>query len=209
MNYSELYTAIQEYLEVDETVFNSHIPTFVKAAEDDIHRQVQIKDLRKNSTAAFTVSNQYVTLPSDFLSPYSFQVTTSGSEAFLILKEVNFIRECYPASTTEGVPRFYGLFDDATFIVGPTPDLAYTMEMHYFYKPESIVTASTTWLGTNAESALLYGSIVHGYTFLKGDQDVITMYKGLFDQSVLELKLIQEGRAEKDTYRKPNTKAPT
>ena len=207
MTYSELTAMIKAYLEVDETDFNTYLPQFIKAAEEDVYRKVQLPDLRKNVTTNFTASSQYLATPTDYLSPYSLAVTDSGSQYFLENKDVNFMREAFPDYTTEGRPRYFAQFDDDTFILAPTPDSAYVAELHYFYKPSSLVDAGasgTTWLSTNAENALLYGSLRHGYAFLKGDQDVHQQYEAMFQSSVDALKIITEGRTPKDTWRTPD-----
>lgn len=209
MTYDELIQMTKDYLEVDETTFNTYIDQFIKNAEENIYREVQIPDLRKNSTSSFSTSSPYLGTPSDYLSPYSMLVTDSGVQYFLINKDVNFIREAFPDTTTEGRPRFFAQFDDAAFIVGPTPDDTYAVELHYFYKPSSLVDgggSGTTWLSENAESALLYGTLLHAYTFLKGDQDVVQLYLQAFQKAVEELKIICEGRVPKDTYRVPDRK---
>ena len=141
-------------------------------------------------------------MPSDFLAPYSLAVDNSGYE-YLLFKDVNFIREAYPAATTEGVPKYYAVFDENTFILGPTPSSNLTAELHYFYKPESITASSdgTSWLGTNAESALLYGSLVEAYTFLKGDADMLNIYMTRYNEALADLKNIGEGYDTTDSYR--------
>jgi hypothetical protein len=204
MNYTELTALVKEYLEVDEATFNANIDQFVKQAEEEIYRAVQLKDLRKNSTASLVDGSQYLGLPSDYLSSYSLAVSNAGEYSYLLHKDVNFIREAYPNATTEGLPKFYAEFDDDTIILGPTPDSAYTVELHYYYRPTSIVDANTSWVGTNAENALLFGTLLQAYIFLKGDQDVMAMYQAKYDTAIRDLTILQEGRNAKDTYRKPN-----
>jgi len=209
MTYAELQQMLKDFLEVDETTFNSNIAQFIKGAEEDIYRQVQIPDLRKNSTTNCAVGIRYVGLPTDFLSSYSFAITDTDMY-FLENKDVNFIREAFP-STSTGRPRYFAQWDDANFIVGPTPDDTYEVELHYYYKPASLAdgaSSGTTWLSENAENALLYGSLIHGYAFLKGDQDVFKQYTSLFQKAVTDLKLICEGRVPKDTYRTPDARIP-
>lgn len=206
MTYAELYALVQDYLEVDETSFNANIPVFVKLAEEEIYRKVQLKDLRKNTTLVTVAATQYVDTPTDFLASYSMSVIDDSAHTFLIHKDVNFIREAYPNSSTTGVPRFYAEFEDDTFILGPTPDDIYSLELNYLFAPTSIVTSSTSWVGTNAQNALLYGTIYHGYIFLKGEADTIAHYKGKFDEALRDLTVLQEGRNNKDTYRKPNNR---
>ena len=198
--YATLTQALQDYLETDETTFVTNIPIIVKQAEDRILKNVQLPDFRKSSAPTVTASSQYITIPTDFLAPYSLAVDNTGYEYFL-LKEINFIREAYPAATTEGVPRYYAIFDDTKFIVGPTPDSNYTAELHYFYRPETIVTASTSWLGTHAEAALFSTCLHEAYVFLKGDPDLMAKYKEMSEKDIMDLKLLGEGRNKMDTYR--------
>mgnify|MGYP001001301520 FL=1 len=210
MNYSELVQAIKDYTENEETTFVTNIPTFVQQAEERIHRLIIIPELRKNVTATTTNGNQYVTRPSDFLSVFSLAVVDGSSNyEYLIPKDVNFIREAYPAAATSGLPRFYAIFDGdvqatgttGNFIVGPTPDSAYSIELHYYFDPPSIVTSSTSWLGDNAERVLLYGSLIEAYTFMKGEQDVLAMYQKNFDESLNDLALLGNARLKRDNYR--------
>lgn len=210
MNYSELVQAIKDYTENEETTFVTNIPTFVQQAEERIHRLIIIPELRKNVTATTTNGNQYVTRPSDFLSVFSLAVVDGSSNyEYLIPKDVNFIREAYPAAATSGLPRFYAIFDGdvqatgttGNFIVGPTPDSTYSIELHYYFDPPSIVTSSTSWLGDNAERVLLYGSLIEAYTFMKGEQDVLAMYQKNFDESLNDLALLGNARLKRDNYR--------
>ena len=198
----EVKTAIQDYLETTETTFVSNLPTIIKQAEDRILKSVQLPDFRKNSTGVMANGNKYLQCPDDFLSPYSLALDNSGYE-FLIFKDVNFIREAYPVSTVKGTPKYYGIFDAETFILGPTPDTDFAVELHYFHKPESITESSdgTSWLGTNAESTLLYGSIVEAYTFLKGEADLMQLYVGRYQEAISNLKILGEGADTTDSYR--------
>lgn len=208
MDKQTLVAAVKQYLENEETTFVAQIDQFIKLAEEDIYRQVQIKDLRKNFTSAFTPSDPNLSLPSDYLSPYSFAVIDGvGAYSYLLQKDVPFIREAYPDPTSTGTPRYYAQFDDAVLIVGPTPASALSVELYYFYRPTSLADggdSGTTWLSINAEQALLFGTLVQGYIFMKGDQDVIDKYKEQYVQALASLKLILEGRADKDTRRRPN-----
>ena len=149
-----------------------------------------------------TSGNSYLATPSDFLSPYSLALDNSGYE-YLIFKDVNFIREAYPVAATTGVPKYYGLFNETSFILGPTPGSGYSVELHYFYKPESITVASagTSWLGTNAEVALLNASLVEAYTFLKGEPDLLQLYEGRYQESIAQLEKLGEGFSTTDSYR--------
>jgi hypothetical protein len=202
MNYTELTASIQTYCENTETNFVAEIPTFVKQAEDRIQHMVQLPAFRKSSTGSFTADNRFLATPSDFVSAFSLAVIDASADYYFLLnKDVNFIREAYPANATSGQPRFYALWDDDTIIVAPTPSASLATEIHYFYKPESIVTASTTWLGDEAEAALLYGSLVEAYTFMKGEQDLLTLYDGKFKEALVKLKELGDGKNRKDTYR--------
>ena len=200
--YTTLKNAIQDYLETTETTFVNNLPVIIKQAEDRILKSIQLPDFRKNVTGSTTDGTPYLTMPSDFLAPYSLAVDNSGYE-FLIFKEVSFIRESYPVATTEGIPKYYAIFDENTFILGPTPNTNLTAELHYFYKPESITASSdgTSWLGTNAESTLLYGSLVEAYTFLKGDADMLNLYISRYEDALGKLKVLGEGYDTTDSYR--------
>lgn len=208
MNYSQLTQALQDYLETSETSFVSNIPNFVRQAEERIYRSVQIPELRKNATAATTSGNQYLARPSDFLSVFSLAVVDgSGNYSYLYDKDVNFIREAYPSSSTSGLPKYYAQFDgdqtgvtEGNFILGPTPNGVYTVELHYYYDPPSIVTTGTSWLGTNAEAALLYGSLVEAYTYLKGDADMAKVYMDRYAEAMGQLFGI-DVRSKRDDYR--------
>ena len=200
--YTTLKNAIQDYLETTETTFVNNLPVIIKQAEDRILKSIQLPDFRKNVTGSTTDGNPYLAMPSDFLAPYSLAVDNSGYE-FLVFKEVSFIRESYPVATTEGIPKYYAVFDENTFILGPTPNANLTAELHYFYKPESITASSdgTSWLGTNAESTLLYGSLVEAYTFLKGDADMLNLYVSRYEDALGKLKVLGEGYDTTDSYR--------
>ncbi len=201
MTYTELVDLIQQYLEEDEATFVDNIPVFVKLAEERIYRAVQLQALQKNSTTTLTTGDQYLTLPDDFWSPLEFAVIDTGAQYFLYPKDVSFIRAAYPTVSSTGRPRYYAMFNDTTLIMGPTPDEDYDVEMHYVHKPESIVTATTTWLGTNGEQALLHGSIVEAYKYLKGDKDMMDAYEQGFQEGVLRLKTMAEGQNRSDAYR--------
>jgi len=199
-----LKTAIQDYTDNSESTFVTHLPDFIKAAEEKILKSVDLDIFRKNVTSTLTASDQYLTVPNDLLAVFSLQITTSGSESFLLQKDVNFIREYTPAASTTGLPIYYAKFDTNHFILAPTPNSAYTVELHYFYKPTSLTAGAdsgTTWLSTNAPFALLYGSILEAYTFMKGEPDVIQNYNGLYMQYLERLKDLGEARENTDGYR--------
>ena len=211
MNYSELSQAIQDYTENNETTFVSQIPTFVEQAEELIHRTVMIPELRKNVNANVGQNTPYMARPSDFLAPFSFAVIDgSGNYTFLIEKDVNFMREAYPNQTgTTGLPKYYSELDGdfsstnspGNFILGPTPDADYEVQLHYYYDPPSIVSSGSSWLGDNAEEALLYGSLINAYVFMKGEADVLSMYQQGFDNAMRRLVVLGEGRLKRDSYR--------
>lgn len=206
LSYSELVTLIEDTCQSTETTFVTRIDDFIKAAEEHIYFNTQIPNLRQNSTGTCTANNEYLALPSNYLSAYSLSVTDSGSQYYLLNREADFIREAYASRTATGRPRYYGQMDDTSLILGPTPDSSYTMELHYYFKPSSIVDTTTSWLGNNAPTCLLYGSLIHAYTFLKGDQDVMAFYQGEYEKALASLQIITEGRVRKDTYRKQNRK---
>lgn len=212
MNYGELKQLVKDYLEVDETTFNNNIATFVRLAEETVYRAVQLPKLRKTTTLSTADGVRTVDTPADFLSAYSIAVISSGEYSYLSQKEPNFLSEVYPTVSGEGTPRFYAVFDEDTLVLGPTPNAVYSLELNYFYKPASLsdgADGDSTWLSENAETALLFATVIHGYIFLKGDQDVIAMYQKSLEQSVADLKIIYEGRSKKDTHRKADARLPT
>ena len=201
MTYSQLTANIQD---VCETTFTSdQLALFVQQTEQFIYNTVQLPSLRKNVSGTITSGNKYLTVPSDYLYTYSLAVVnTDGSFDFLLNKDVNFIREAYPTPASTGTPKHYANFNDETFILGPTPNASLTVELHYGYYPESIVTASTLpWLGENFDSALLNGSLVEAIRFTKGEPDLVQMYDKMFLQSITLLKLLGDGKLRSDTYR--------
>jgi hypothetical protein len=201
MNYTELTAAIKDYANNTETNFVAAIPTFVKQAEQRIYRSVNLPVNRKNVAGTLTDGNQYLAMPTDFLFPLSLAITSSSNQIFLLNKDANFIRSTYPNSSTEGTPKYYGIFASDTFIVGPTPDANYVTELHYYYQPASIVSSTTSWLGTNADTALLYGALIEAYTYMKGDPDMMQLYQQRYQEAVGLLKLQSEGRMTGDEYR--------
>jgi hypothetical protein len=201
MNYTELTAAIKDYAENTGTDFSAAIPTFIKQAEQRIYRSVNLPVNRKNVTGTLTDGNAYLAMPSDFLVPLSLAITSSSNQIFLINKDVNFIRSTYPNASTEGTPKYYGTFDVDTFIVGPTPNDNYATELHYYYQPASIVSSTTSWLGTNADTVLLYGALVEAYTYMKGDADMMQLYQQRYQEALQLLKSQAEGRMTRDEYR--------
>tara|TARA_R100000995_G_scaffold84913_1_gene65752 strand:- start:111 stop:755 length:645 start_codon:yes stop_codon:yes gene_type:complete len=201
--YTTLTQAIKDYTENTETTFNNNIAIFITSAEEKILRSVELPVFRKNVTGSITSGNQYLSTPSDFLRPYSLALVNSSSHEYLVNKDVNYIRELYPAPATTGVPKYYALFDNNTFILGPTPNASFTSELHYFYEPTSITASGdgTSWLGTNAENALLYGALVEAYIFMKGEPDIIQNYNEQFQIAMGLLKLEGDGYDRTDAYR--------
>ena len=238
MNYSELFETIKGYVENDfpSTVFTDtagtgqvtftsteQVNTFIKQAEQRIYNSVQFPSIRKNVTGTTTVNNKYLSSPGDFLAVYSMAVIdpVTGEYEYLLNKDVNFIRAAYPSPTATGKPYYYALFGPTTtnntppvitnelsFILGPTPDAIYNIELHYYYYPESIVTSNTTWLGDNFSSVLLYGSLLEAYTFMKGEPDVIAGYQKRYDEAMILAKRLGDGMERTDAYRTGQIRMP-
>jgi hypothetical protein len=234
MNYNELSAAIQSYTEntfpetylYDNSTESSQtqIDTFIKQAEQRIYNSVQFPSLRKNQYTPITANNKYVSLPNDFLAVYSLALVTgvtggnldTGTFEYLLNKDVNFIRQAYPTPNDTGAPKYYALFgptiissaitNELSIILGPTPDAAYYVELHYYYYPESITTANTTWLGDNFDSVLLYGSLVEAATFMKAEQDMVALYNQKYMEAVALAKRLGDGLERGDAYRDGQTK---
>jgi len=205
LTYTQLATAIQQFTEVNETTFVSNIPLFITNAETIINNSVQMPAFRKNVTGNFTVGSPYLDLPTDFLSIFSLAVINSvdGSYNYLLNKDVNYIRESFPYPAVTGLPGYYSLFDNTAFLVGPTPDQEYAVEMHYYTYPQSITTApsGTTWVSEEFPNALLWGSIVEAYIYLKGETDLIQTYQTKFEQVLGQMKQLGDGKNRQDSYR--------
>ena len=223
MNYAELSSAIQTYTEnkfptitlADSSTVSStaQINRFIEQAEQRIYNSVQFPSLRKNVTGTITANNKYLSCPDDFLAPYSLAVFPygGGEYSYLLNKDVNFMREAYPSPTDTGTPKYYALFgptvsgatisNELSFILGPTPDTAYSAELHYYYYPESITTATTTWLGDNFDTVLLYGALVEAYTFMKGEPDLIALYDTKYKEALGLAKRLGDGMERQDAYR--------
>ena len=215
MNYAALVSAVSSYTE--NTFPTVDMNVFITQAEKRIYNAVQIPSLRKNVTGSTTASNKYLQCPTDFLSTFSLAAInpTTGAYTFLLNKDVNFIREAYPKPTSTGAPKFYAIFGprsdneaELTFILGPTPDAVYSTELHYFYYPESIVTASNTWLSDNYDPALLYGTLVEAYTYMKGEPDIIGLYDGKYKEALGQLKRLGDGLERSDAYRSGQARVP-
>lgn len=209
MNYSELVTEIQSY--VENEFATADINTFIEQAEQRIYNTVQLPAIRKNVTGSLTIGNKYLSVPTDWLATFSLAVIDAAGEyQYLLNKDVNFIRAAYPTTAVldRGLPEYYAIFDSNSFILGPTPDAAYTAELHYYYYPESIVTAGTTWLGDNFDSTLLYGALLEAYTYMKGEQDVLVMYQKRYDEALTLLKQLGDGKDRRDAYRSGQVRYP-
>ena len=221
MNYTQLSNAIQAYTENTEANFVAQIPVFVQQAEQRIYNTVQFPSLRKNMTGIIAANNKYLSAPTDYLATYSLAVITNvtagnlntGTYEYLLNKDVNFIRQSYPVPNDTGVPKYYALFgptvtgatisNELTFIIGPTPDQEYNVELHYYYYPESITTAvgGQTWLGDNFDSVLLYGSLVEAYTYMKGEADMMATYNTKYQEALMLAKRLGDGMERQDAYR--------
>ena len=206
-NVNNLYLMIQNYCESSEVSFVANIPNFVQLAEERIYNTVQLPAIRKNSTGVMTAGNQYLQLPSDWLSIFSIAVINptnspgSSSQLFLLDKDVNFIRSAYPDPTVQGTPQYYADFDYQTLNLGPTPDVSYAVELHYFGLPTSIVSAGTTWLGNNFGEVLLYGAVREAYLYLKGEDDLAARYEKMYQEGMMLLKQLGDGKDRQDAYR--------
>jgi hypothetical protein len=209
MNYADLTQAILDYTESYEQTFVDNVPLFVQQCEERVYNAVQIPAIRKNQVGNFTQSDKYLALPPDYLASFSMAVILAdGSQEFLIDKDVNFIRQAYPNPTDEGIPRYYAQFEPYTYIIGPTPDDNYDVELHYYYYPESIVTAGTSWLGDNFETVLLYGSLREAVIFQKGEQDMVSYYEQKYQESLALLKELGDGKDRRSAYRDGQLKLP-
>jgi hypothetical protein len=224
MNYTQLTAAICDYTQNFEQDFVANIPVFVQQAEQRIYNTVQFPSLRKNMTGTLAAGNKYLSAPGDFLAVYSLAVVdATGAYEFLLNKDVNFIRQAYPTPTSTGLPKYYALFGPTTtnntppvitnelsFILGPTPDAAYTVELHFYYFPESITTAASgqTWLGDNFDSVLLYGSLVEAITFMKGEADLVQLYNTKYTEALALAKRLGDGMERQDAYRSGQYRQP-
>ena len=224
MNYATLFETIKGYVENDfpdtswtdsagtgtvTLTSTEQINTFIQQAEQRIFNMVQLLDLRKNVTGNVTSGNKYLSVPSDWLANFSLAVIDGdGNYEYLLDKDVNYIRQAFPNPSDTGLPTHYAFFDENSYILGPTPDYDYQVELHYFYYPPSIVTAGTSWLGDNFDSVLLYGSLLEAYTFMKGEQDIINNYQQRYGEALAMLKQLGEGKNRQDMYRTPQARYP-
>lgn len=210
MNYAALSQAIQDYTENTETSFVANIPVFVQIAEKRIYNTVQVLAERKAATGNLTLGNEYYSLPADWLATYSLAITdpVTNDTSFLLNKDVEFIREAFPDPTVTGTPTHYALYDKSTAILGPTPDAAYDVDIQYFGYPTSIVSASTTWLGDNFPDVLLYGSLREAYLYMKGEPDITASYEQKYQEGLMLLKMLAEGKNRQDMYRTRQNRIP-
>jgi len=209
MNYTDLVTQIQDYTE--NQFSTTEVDTFIQQAEQRIYNQVQLPALRKNVTGTLTAGNKYLAMPSNWLATFSLAVINGDNEYhYLLNKDVNFIRESYPDTDSDffAEPEYYAVFDNSAFIVGPTPNASYNVELHYFYYPTSIVEDGTSWLGDNFSSTLLYGSLLEAYTYMKGEADVMNVYKARYDEAMILLKQLSDGKDRQDAYRSGQVRYP-
>lgn len=205
MNYTELKTNVNDICE--QTFTDDQLAMFTKQAEQKIYTTVSLPALRKNQTGSLTSGNKYLTMPSGFLYAYSLAIVSGSDYIYLLDKDSNFMREAYPNPATTGVPVHYAVFDQTSFIVGPTPNANFDAEIHFAYYPESIVTAGTTWLGTEFDSALLNGALMEAIRFQKGEPDMIATYEKMYVQSIALLKNLGDGKLREDAYRSGQTRA--
>jgi hypothetical protein len=209
MNYAELVAEIQNYTE--NTFTTTDINTFITQAEQRIYNTVQLPALRKNVTGSLSANNKYLAMPTDWLATFSLAVFGADNEyKYLLNKDVNFIRQSFPDTDSAfyGEPQYYAVFNASSFIVGPTPDINYSAELHYFYYPTSITVAGTSWLGDNFSSTLLYGSLLEAYTYMKGEKDVLDNYRSRYDEAMLLLKQLGDGKDRQDAYRSGQVRYP-
>ena len=202
--YAQLKTAIQDYTENTETTFVNSLDVFIKNTEERILKIAQLEVFRKNQSGNMSANNQYLGLPSDYLAPYSLSFTSGGNKEFVLFKDVNFVQSFNPNNSTSGAPRYYAQFDIDNFILGPTPDAAYDVELHYFYRPASLTAGAedgTTWLSTNASVSMLYGSLIEAYTFMKGEADLVQNYTQRFTEALSRVKNFGESQEVTDAYR--------
>ena len=208
--FTTLKTAIQDYTDNTETTFVSQLPRFILKAEERILKECQLDVFRRNSSGTVTSGVKYLTKPDDFLAPFSLSIINSSNNEFLLYKQVTFLQDFTPNPATTGAPKYYADWNDESFLLAPTPDSGYSVELHYFYRPTSITTASsgTTWLGDNAELALLYASLVEAYTFMKGEPDLLSLYNNRYMEALQWLKNLGEGKQTRDEYRYDRVRKP-
>ena len=203
--FDELKQAVQDYTENDESSFVTNLPLFIRLSEERILKNVQLSLFRKNVTAPATNGNQFLSCPSDYLAPFSLSLAgTDGDKFFLEFKDPSFLQTYTPDPTTTGSPRYYAVYDIGNFLLAPTPNAAFTAELHYFYRPASLTAGAgsgTTWLSINAEMALLYGALIEAYIYMKGEQDVMSMYNSRYEEAIVGVKMLGEAKETTNDYR--------
>lgn len=210
MNYQSLAQAIADYVEGGDASFIAHIPDFVRSTEQKVYNEVNLPATRRNVTGQVTLGNPYLTLPPRYLSTFSIATIhpVTGAYEYLLNKDVNFIRECFPFPAATGQPTHYAQFDEDTFLLGPTPDNVYDVEMHYYAYPESIVDAGTSWLGENFSNVLLYGSLVEANMYIKGEEDMTATYREQYETALNQLRTLVDGKLRRDAYRSGQERMP-
>ena len=211
LTYGELKQAIQDYCEYDETAFVNNLPLFIRLAEERIFKSVRLNVFQKNAGGTLTGGNQYLAAPADFLSPFSLSLTSGGSKVFLDFKELDFVQTYNPDPTTTGEPKYFAQFDVDNFIIAPTPDASYAVDLHYLYRPASLTAGAdsgTTWLSQNADMAILDGSLVEAYTFMKGEPELISLYNNRFTEALMRMKNLGEGLETTTDYRDGRLRVP-
>ena len=209
--YAQMKTAIQDFCENTETSFVTNLPVFIRAAEDRIFQSVNLTYFKKNASSALSTGDQFLSVPTDFLTPFSLHITTANFQDFLTLKDVNFVQKYTLDSSTTGTPQYYGIYDVDNLIVSPTPNQNYTVELHYYYRPASLTAGADsgqTWISENAPNVLLYGALYEAYTYMKGEQDVLANYEKRFVENLSRLKDLAEAREEQDAFRVGNPTRP-
>jgi hypothetical protein len=204
-------TAIQDFCENTETSFVTNLPVFIRAAEDRIFQSVNLTYFKKNASSALSTGDEFLSVPTDFLTPFSLHITTANFQDFLTLKDVNFVQKYTLDSASTGTPQYYGIYDVDNLIVSPTPDQNYTVELHYYYRPASLTAGADsgqTWISENAPNVLLYGALYEAYTYMKGEQDVLANYEKRFVENLSRLKDLAEAREEQDAFRVGNPTRP-
>jgi hypothetical protein len=201
LTYTTLVQAIKDYTDNTETTFVSQIDQFIANAEDRILYEVQLPDFRTNATGNITKDIEFLQMPTDWIAPFSISIVLSNQYYFLLQKDVNFLQEAYPITTEKGRPLYYAIYDTDNFLLRPVPDIAYTAEIHYFYRPTGLSgSTATTWISTYAADALLYACLIEAYVFMKGDQELMLYYNTRYGESISRLKNLGEGRMRKDVY---------
>ena len=202
--FDSLKQAIQDYTENSETTFVSNLPIFIRAAEERILKNVQLNLFMRNQQGSMTSGNRFLGAPSDFLAPFSLTLTSNSEKEFLEFKDLSYIESFHPNETETGKPRYYAQFDVGNFILAPTPNADYDVEVQYLFRPASLTSGAgtaTSWLSENAELSLLYGSLVEAYIFMKGEPDMMAMYDKRFAESLQGLKMLGEAKETTQDYR--------